>query len=97
MFPTDTFPSTIGGPDPAHGLFRQYLDSGGKAVCVGWLPMLLRLTINNNTLTGATICLDDVEKLLGIRLKGSLHNEMGNNQVTPAGRDWGLPEWWLGR
>jgi hypothetical protein len=97
IFPTDTFPSTIGLADPAHGLLRQYLDSGGKVVCLGWPPLLLRLTVDKGTITGATMHWDDLEKLLGISFNGSLNNEFGDNQVTPAGRDWGFPDWWLGR
>ena len=39
---------------------------------------------------------DDVRQLLGVSFNRSLHDEMNNNSVTSAGREWGLPEWWLG-
>ena len=96
VFPTDILPENIGGPDPAGGLFRQYLDSGGKVVWTGFPPMLLQLIVEKGTLTDAKIRWNDATRLLGISFKGALNNELGDNQVTPAGRDWGLPEWWLG-
>jgi eukaryotic-like serine/threonine-protein kinase len=96
VFPTDILPTAVTVPDPANGLFRQYLDAGGKAVWVGWPPMLLNLIVDNNTLTGATVQWDNASKLLGVSLKGALNSEMSENRVTPAGREWGLTEWWLG-
>ena len=96
VFPTSSFPTLAAVPDPAHGLFRQYLDSGAKAVWVGFPPMLLKLTVEKGAITDATIRWDDAQQLLGSSWQGGLNNEMGNNRVTPAGRDWGLGEWWLG-
>lgn len=96
VFPTDIFPTLVAGPDPAHSPFRQYLNSGGKVVWIGFPPMLLRLTVDNGALTGATIRWDDTSDLLGLSFKGALNGEFNNNAVTHAGRDWGLGEWWLG-
>lgn len=97
VFPTDVLPSQLAGADPAHGPFRQYLDSGGKIIWLGdFPPMLLKLIIQHDTISGATIRWDDSGKLLGVSVIGGLKNELGNNQVTPAGREWGLPDWWLG-
>ena len=97
VFPTDFLSTKLAGPDPAHGPFRRYLDSGGKVVWIGdYPPLLLQLIIHGHDITGAEIRWDDSSKLLGISLKGALDNEFGNNQVTPAGRDWGLADWWLG-
>jgi eukaryotic-like serine/threonine-protein kinase len=97
VFPTDILPVQLAGADPAHGPFRQYLDSGGKIVWLGdFPPLLLNLMVDHDTITGSSIRWDDSSKLLGIAMKGGLKNEFGNNQVTPAGRDWGLPDWWLG-
>jgi hypothetical protein len=96
VFADDILPTPVGGTDPDHGPFRQYLDSGGKVVWVGFPPMLLKLTVENGVMTGATIRWDDANQLLGVSFKGALNGEFNNNQVTPAGRDWGLGEWWLG-
>jgi outer membrane protein assembly factor BamB len=96
VFPTDVLPTPIAGPDPAHCLFRQYLDSGGKVVWSGVPPSMLRLIVEKDTITGAAIRWDDASNLLSVSFKGALNGELNNNQVTPAGRDWGLGEWWLG-
>jgi hypothetical protein len=34
--------------------------------------------------------------LIGVSYKGGLQTELNENQVTPVGREWGLPEFWLG-
>jgi outer membrane protein assembly factor BamB len=96
VFPSDTLPAAICGSDPAHSLFRQYLDSGGKVVWVGFPPMVFKLIVEKGEMTDAFIRLDDASKLLDVSFKGALNGEMNNNQVTPAGRDWGLAEWWIG-
>jgi hypothetical protein len=96
VFPTDVLPTLMAGPDPAHGLFRQYLDSGGKVVWAGFPPAILKLIVEKDTITGVNIRWDDARSLLGVSFKGALNGEMNNNQVTLAGRDWGLGEWWLG-
>ncbi|MFZ3374821.1 MAG: PQQ-binding-like beta-propeller repeat protein [Chthoniobacterales bacterium] len=96
VFPSDILPTAVGGSDPVHSLFRQYLDSGGKIVWVGFPPMVLKLIVEKGDMTDALIRLDDANELLGVSFKGALNGEMNNNRVTPAGRDWGLAEWWIG-
>jgi outer membrane protein assembly factor BamB len=96
VFPTDILPTSVAGPDPARGLFRQYLDSGGKVVWIGFPPMLLKLIVVHDTMTGATIRWDDANRLLGVSFRGALNGEMNDNRATPAGSDWGLAGWWLG-
>ena len=95
VFPTNFLPTPLAGPDRANGPFRRYLDSGGKVIWVGDYPPL-QLIVHGHDITGAEIRWDDSSKLIGVSLKGALNNEFGNNQVTPAGRDWGLTDWWLG-
>jgi eukaryotic-like serine/threonine-protein kinase len=97
VFPTDFLPAQLAGPDPAQGPFRRYLDSGGKIVWIGdYPPLLLQLITRHDMIVGSAIRWDDSSKLLGISLRGGLNNELGDNQVTAAGQDWGLPDWWLG-
>jgi hypothetical protein len=96
VFPVDTLPRDIGGSDPAHGLFRGYLESGGKIVWVGWPPLLLNLVAEHDALSDVTIRRQQASDLLGISLNGALNSDMSTNRVTTAGRDWGLPDWWLG-
>jgi len=97
VFATCTLPRDVGGSAPAHGLFRRYLDSGGKVVWVGFPPLLFNLIVDkNNKLTDLSIGWDDASNLLSVSWKGALHEEKTSNQVTPAGRDWGLADWWLG-
>jgi hypothetical protein len=90
VFPSDSLPTAVGGSDPAHSLFRQYLDSGGKVVWVGFPPMAFKLIVEKGDMTDAFIRLDDANKLLGVSFKGALNGDMNNNRVTPAGRDWDL-------
>ena len=96
VFPADFLPATVAGRDPAHSVFRRYLDSGGKVVWLGIPPMLFNLTIKNSRITNVGSSWDDARQLLGISFNRGLHDEMNNNSVTSAGREWGLPEWWLG-
>lgn len=96
VFPTHFLPPPTAVPDPAHGLFRQYLNSGGKVVWSGFPPMILNLIVDNGAMSDITIRRDDTSKLLGISFETALNGLMSNNRVTPAGRDWGLAEWWIG-
>jgi outer membrane protein assembly factor BamB len=93
-----TVPESVGGNDPAHGAFRQYLTSGGKVLWIGyWPPLLAKLLFDkNNNLTGMTMNWAAADALIGVSYKGGLQTEMNENQVTPVGREWGLPEFWLG-
>jgi outer membrane protein assembly factor BamB len=95
---TSALPPAVAGADPAHGPFRQYLESGGKVVWSGINPPLLfDLKFDkDNKITDATYRWDDAGTLLGISYKGGLQNNSETSIATPAGRDWGLPTWWLG-
>ena len=96
VFPTDTLPASLGGPDPAHGPLRRYLESGGKVVWSGFPPLLLKPVTENDALSDILIRRNDTSSLLGISFDGALNGDMTENRVTPTGREWGLPEWWLG-
>ena len=101
VFATSVLPKSVRGSDPSHGPFRQYLDSGGKVVWTGSNPPMIfdLIVTTDKQITGAEWRWDDANRLLGISYKGGLQELQGgttHNRVTPAGRDWGLPEWWLG-
>src|ERR1700728_1970426 len=96
-FATYTLPESVAGSDPAHGLFREYLDSGGKVLWINNPPMLTKLNVDkDNNITDMSLTWDAASNLLGIPYKGALQSDQNSNRVTPAGRDWGLVEWWIG-
>ena len=96
-FATYTLPEAVAGSDPARGLFRQYLDSGGKALWINNPPMLAKLNVDkDNNITDMSLTWDAASNLLGVPYKGALQSDQNSNRVTATGRDWGLPEWWIG-
>lgn len=98
IFCTPTLPETTTGSDPARGLFRRYLDSGGKAVSISYYPLMLPKLIfdENHNLTAMTINWEYAQHLVSVSYEGGLQDETNNNRVTADGRDWGLPEFWIG-
>jgi eukaryotic-like serine/threonine-protein kinase len=95
VFANDCLPSEVVGVDPAHGLLRQYLETGGKVV---WMndPPLARSQLSHGNFE---ISWEQTDKLLGIAHAGALSDSSYASydiRATPEGRSWGLQEWWLG-
>src|SRR6202020_2828374 len=79
--------------------FRAYLETGGKVVWCGKdPPLLLSLIVDDKrNITGVAHKWDEAGALVGVSYRGGLSDDTSTeNLVTAAGRDWGLPEWWLG-
>jgi outer membrane protein assembly factor BamB len=90
-------PTEVLGSDPAHGLFRRYLEAGGKVVWVGFPPELANLQTDKDNGVLLSVDWERASQLLGLPYEGALLEAMSNNLATPAGREWGLPEWWLAK
>jgi outer membrane protein assembly factor BamB len=94
---TSTLPDSVVGTSPDRGLFRQYLNAGGKVVWVGNPPTLRELIFDkDNHVVDMAVHWDAAGSLLGISYRGALQDEVSNNRVTVAGRAWDLPDWWIG-
>jgi eukaryotic-like serine/threonine-protein kinase len=92
VFATDMLPQSVAGSDPAHGPFRNYLDSGGKVVWIGDPPLLDKVVGDKDV----TYDWDSASQLLGVRFQGALVDIANNNRSTPTGIEWGLAPSWLG-
>ena len=97
-FATPSIPDSAISTDLATSAFRRYLNSGGKAVWIGYHPpMLVQLVFDkNHSVTDVATKWDDARNLLGVSYDGALQDDLNYNRATNAGRAWGLPEWWLG-
>jgi outer membrane protein assembly factor BamB len=83
-------PPTVLGKDPAKGLLRRYLETGGKVVWLGDIPNYFEIDSSNNTFkrdagTG--------EKLLEVQFTHLQDSGNYYSKSTQAGKNWGLPAW----
>jgi outer membrane protein assembly factor BamB len=92
VFATDFLPQSAAGADPAHGPFRNYLDSGGKVVWIGDPPLLDKMVGDKDV----SYDWDSASRLLAVRWQGALMDPTTSNRSTASGSDWGLAQSWLG-
>jgi hypothetical protein len=89
VFALPIIPESCIGEQPANGLLRQYLNSGGKIIWMGDIPNYYEPDASGNFKRDPTT---------GMQLLDVAYNvprESGNyySRATQAGRNWGLPPW----
>lgn len=94
VFAMDGLPDGIasfdGGPSP----LGDYLEAGGKVVWMGRLPGILV----RDEETGRPVSTDRARPaaLLDVDFS-ALDGDQHSVELTRAGREWGLDDWWVGR
>ena len=93
VFAMDLVPRTVASEPSDTVLLRRYLDGGGKVVWLGLPPMVL----TRDSVTGrvTAISRDASTSLLGVD-HSSMNFDSYGATATDAGRDWGVPSWWVG-
>src|SRR5262249_13968387 len=90
---SDRFPQEVVTERFEQSLLRRYLAGGGRMIWIGLLPDLV--TIDEKTGKPAGTDQARAERLLGGHLAGPLIDQVGS-EATSEGRQWGLPEFWIG-
>lgn len=91
VFAMDALPPSVASAGSDRSLFRRYLDAGGKAVWLGFPPLLIE-----RDETGSFQGVDRARpsQLLSVDM-GPWNDDVYDAQPTPAGRDWGLDRSWM--
>lgn len=94
-FAIDHLPAELAGQNGEKGLFRRYLEAGGKVVWIGMPPAIWpRDPQTGKMVPYATINRKAAQDLLGVDFTPSNFDNYGI-RITDAGRAWGLRHWWL--
>jgi eukaryotic-like serine/threonine-protein kinase len=96
VFAMDDLPDALRDDARGRGVFRRYLDAGGKVVWPGAPPLLAqrdRTTGEMNIATGMNRARPAA--LLDIRFERANFDPL-TERVTAAGRRWNLDGWWNG-
>ncbi len=94
-FAMDVVPPKLVQPSPGQGLLRRFLDAGGKVVWLGMPPLIWP----RDPRTGGPRSYTDIDRkvageLLGVDFAAANFDPYGT-KPTPAGRAWGLKDWWM--
>jgi hypothetical protein len=94
VFAMDDLPDALRDDARGRGIFRRYLDAGGKVVWPGAPPTMAQLDRATGNMDLAT-ALNRARPaaLLGIRFDRANFDPL-TEHVTPAGRRWNLDGWW---
>jgi eukaryotic-like serine/threonine-protein kinase len=95
VFAMDDLPDALRDDARGRGLFRRYLDAGGKVVWPGVPPTLLPVDRASGDVDIAKIDRARPAALLGVRYQRSNFDPLSQH-VTAAGRRWNLEGWWNG-
>jgi hypothetical protein len=94
VFAMDVVPRSLAPTASDTGLFRRYLNAGGKIVWIGTPPLLWpQPDSGNRTLAGVNRAA--TASLLGVRHERGNFDLIGVSKVSEAGKRLGLPDWWL--
>src|SRR5690606_8961818 len=83
-------PPTVLGKDPAKGLLRCYLETGGKVVWLGDIPNYFEIDSSNNQFNPDA---GSAELLLQVRLTRLQDSGYYYSKSTQAGKIWGRAAW----
>ncbi|HYU31385.1 MAG TPA: PQQ-binding-like beta-propeller repeat protein [Thermoanaerobaculia bacterium] len=94
-FAMDFVPPKLVSPSPGQGLLRRFLDAGGTVVWLGMPPLIWP----RDPQTGGPRSYTEVNRkeagdLLGVDF-GAANFDPYGTRPTPAGRAWGLKDWWM--
>jgi outer membrane protein assembly factor BamB len=90
---SDRFPDEVVAEPFEDCPLRRYLAAGGRMLWLGILPHFVALDAKTGKPAGTDQARS--ERLFEVRLAGALLDKIGS-EVTPEGRKWGLPEFWIG-
>jgi len=93
VFAMDDLPDALRDGASGRGVFRRYLDGGGKVVWPGVPPTLVRVNRTTGEMDLAMIDRSRPAALLGVRFDESNFDPL-SERVTAAGRRWNLDGWW---
>ncbi len=92
VFAMDDFPHEAGVPPSDTLVGRRYLDAGGKAVWIGFPPLVVTRNAEGQPVG---IDRDAATAVLGVDFAG-WHGDRYPVYPTDSGRRWGLVSWWMG-
>jgi eukaryotic-like serine/threonine-protein kinase len=95
VFAMDDLPDAVRDDARGRGLFRRYLDAGGKVVWPGVPPTIVQPNRTTGEIDIAKIDRARPAALLGVRFDESNFDPL-TQHVTAAGRRWNLDGWWNG-
>lgn len=94
-FAMDAVPPKLVSPSPGQGLLRRFLNAGGKVVWLGMPPLIWP----RDPRTGGPRSYTEINRkgageLLDVNY-GAANFDFFGTKPTPAGRAWGLKDWWM--
>ena len=97
VFAMDDLPDALRDDAHGHGVFRRYLDAGGKVVWPGVPPLLTQLNRTTGEMDNMATGINRARPaaLLDVRFDRSNFDPL-TQHVTAAGRRWNLEGWWNG-
>lgn len=94
-FAMDVVPPKLVRPSPAEGPLRRFLNAGGKVIWVGMPPLIWpRDPQTGGPRSYTEINRKEAGELLGVNF-GAANFDFFGTRPTPAGRAWGLKDWWM--
>ena len=94
-FAMDAVPPRLVRPSPAEGPLRRFLNAGGKVIWVGMPPLIWpRDPQTGGPRSYTEINRKEAGELLGVEF-GAANFDFFGARPTPAGRAWGLQDWWM--
>lgn len=94
VFAMDDLPDALRDDARGRGIFRRYLDAGGKVVWPGVAPQMVQISRTTGEADLTKIDRAQPAALLGVRFDDANFDPL-SVQATAAGRRWNVDGWWL--